>query len=217
MKLDMKAIKKNGVNRITGHVATPQVDESIGIVLPKFDTRIIEITLEGTSPLITHAWSEKAKGMMRDKQQGKATTGRENKDPQKEMEGAIYWTPDKKPGVPALAFKNAAVTACTSLGKAITKVAARQAFHVLGDILPVIPNKDGYYCREDMVRVGMGVADIRYRPCWNEWSVKLKVRYNARVISAEQLVNLFNVAGFAVGICEWRPECNGQMGCFQVA
>jgi hypothetical protein len=197
-----------------GNVLAPPPDAEMGIVLPQFDTRTIRIKLEGTSPLITHAWSEKAKKMMRDKQMGKATAGKETKDPEKDMEGAMYRTPDGKPGVPAISFKNAAVTACTSLGKAITKVAARQAFHVLGDIIPITGK---YYCREDMVRVGMGTADIRYRPCWDKWSVEIDVRFNARVISAEQVVNLFNVAGFAVGICEWRPECNGQMGCFKVA
>jgi len=215
----MKTVKQkvNGteienVNRIA-HAMPPQESE-MGIQLPQFDTRTIRIRLEGTSPLITHAWSEKAKKMMRDKQMGKATAGKENKDPDKEMEGAMYRTADGRPGIPAISFKNAAVTACTSLGKAITKVAARQAFHVLGDILPI---EGQHYCREDMVRVGMGTADIRYRPCWNEWAVEIDVRFNARVISAEQVVNLFNVAGFAVGVCEWRPECNGQMGCFKVA
>ena len=193
---------------------TPAPHAEMGIVLPQFDTRTIRIRLEGTSPLITHAWSEKAKKMMRDKQMGKATAGKETKDPEKEVEGAMYHTPDGKPGVPAISFKNAAVTACTSLGKAITKVAARQAFHVLGDIIAI---EGDYYPREDMVRVGMGTADIRYRPCWDKWAVEIDVRFNARVISAEQVVNLFNVAGFAVGICEWRPECSGQMGCFKVA
>lgn len=184
------------------------------IVLPKLDNRTLEIKLVGDSPLITNAWSEKAKRMMRDKQQGKATKGRENKVPEDEMRGATYLTADGRPGLPALSFKNAAVTACTSLGKAITKVAARQAFHVIGDIIPI--DAPAPKCREDMVRVGMGVADIRYRPEFWPWSVTVRVVYNARVISAEQLVNLFNISGFAVGVCEWRPECNGQHGMFHV-
>lgn len=199
--------------KINIKTSEPVASEEAAIVLPKLDNRTIEITIIGDSPLITHAWSEKAKGMMRDKQQGKATKGRENKNPEEEMKGAMYFTPDGKPGIPALAFKNAAVTACTSLGKAITKVAARQAFHVLGEILPI---EGKPRMREDMVRVGMGVADIRYRPEYFPWKVKVRVVYNARVISSEQLCNLFNISGFAVGVCEWRPECNGQMGMFHV-
>lgn len=183
-----KPLNGAGEHENTGAAMPPLLEtESLGIVLPRLDTRILEIKLEGTSPLITHAWSEKAKKMMRDKQQGKASAGKENKNPEQEMRGAMYLTADGKPGVPAISFKNAAVTACTSLGKSITKVAARQAFHVVGDIIPITGEPR---MREDMVRVGMGVADIRYRPEFHPWSVVLQVQYNARVISAEQLVNL---------------------------
>ncbi len=38
---------------------------------------------------------------------------------------------------------------------------------------------------------------------WTEYTVK--IRYNADVISDEQVVNLFNLAGFSVGVGEWRP------------
>jgi hypothetical protein len=54
-----------------------------------------------------------------------------------------------------------------------------------------------------MVRVGMGTADIRYRGEFKTWSATVTVRYNARVLSADQVVNLFNTAGFAVGVGEW--------------
>jgi hypothetical protein len=37
--------------------------------------------------------------------------------------------------------------------------------------------------REDMVRVGMGTADIRYRGEYRTWRVKLQIRYNANMIS----------------------------------
>ena len=67
-----------------------------------------------------------------------------------------------------------------------------------------------------MVRVGMGTADLRYRGAFSSWSTELQVRYNADIISAEQLVHLFNTAGFAVGIGEWRPEKDGSWGMFHV-
>ena len=71
--------------------------------------------------------------------------------------------------------------------------------------------------REDVCRVGMGVADLRYRGQFDPWGVKLRVQINTAVISPEQVVNLFNLAGFAVGVAEWRPERNGPYGRFRVA
>jgi hypothetical protein len=71
--------------------------------------------------------------------------------------------------------------------------------------------------REDMVRVGMGTADLRYRASFWPWSAIVRVRFNANVLSAAQIVNLFNTAGFAVGIGEWRMEKDGQSGSFHVA
>ncbi len=40
---------------------------------------------------------------------------------------------------------------------------------------------------------------------------------NSGAISAEQIANLLNTAGFGVGIGEWRPEKNGSYGRFHVA
>ena len=59
--------------------------------------------------------------------------------------------------------------------------------------------------REDMVRLATGVADIRYRAMYPDWRTNVTVRFNSRVLSAEQIINLFNTAGFAVGVGEWRP------------
>ena len=54
---------------------------SSAVTLIELDLATISLHLEGTSPLITHAWSEKAKKMMLDKQMGKALKGKEKKDP----------------------------------------------------------------------------------------------------------------------------------------
>jgi hypothetical protein len=184
------------------------------ITLPKPDIRLIRVRLRGVSPLICHAWSSKAKKEMLDKQMGVATSGKEPKNPEQDFRDSLYPHPDGGYGFPAVAFKNAAVTACTSLGKsAITKVAARQAFHVNGEMVRIVGEPT---MREDMVRIGMGTADIRFRGEFKTWECELEVRYNARVLTDEQVVNLFNVAGFAVGIGEWRPERDGQFGLFEV-
>ena len=180
--------------------------------LPPLDMRTVIIRVVGDSELITHAWSEKAKREMRDKQMGKAQTRKEPKNPDAEYEAAFYRMPDGTPAVPAIAFKAAAVDAATQLS-GVTKVFLRGAFHVVGEYLPI---EGEPRMREDMVRVGMGTADLRYRPGFPAWAVNVPVRFNTRAITLEQLANLFRQAGFSVGICEWRPSKDGAFGMFHV-
>lgn len=204
--------------------------KDVPIELPALKIGLMEVTLIGDSPLIVHAWSKKAIGEMLDKQMKKAKPAKEAKDPQADYEAAMYRTGDGGYGFPSVAFKNAAVTAGTSVA-GLTKIQARQAFHILGedaDIEGMFPGAksrvnlvriegDEPQMREDMVRVGMGTADIRYRPEFPSWRAKILVRYNQNVLSESQILNLLNVAGFAVGVGEWRPEKDGQYGMFHVA
>ena len=194
-------------------------DNSTSIQLPPLNIQSMDITVIGDSPLICHAWSSKAKKEMLDKQMKKAKPGRAAKDPEDDFIQSLYPLEGGGYGFPVIAFKNAAVTACTSVA-GITKVAARQAFRV-GSTLEGSELVRIEGCepepREDMVRIGMGTADIRYRGQFAHWWATVRVRFNGNVLSAEQIVNLFNTAGFGVGVGEWRMERDGQFGCFHVA
>lgn len=187
-------------------------EEKQVIELPKLNIVHANLNIVGDSPLIVHRWSEKAKKEILDKQMKKAKGKKEAKSPERDYEESLYHLEGGKYGFPAIAFKAAAVNACSHID-GVTKVEARGAFHVVGEMVEIEgePNP-----REDMVRVGMGVADIRYRGEFKEWRCKLFIRYNSNVISAEQIANLFNTAGFAIGIGEWRPQKNGCYGMFHV-
>lgn len=173
----------------------------------------IVLTIRGKSPLIVHAWSEKARKMMLDKQMKRASTGREAKNPDQDYASSLYPTAeDGSHQFPSIAFKAAAVRAGTDAGYKMTDL--RRAFHIEGDYVKI---KGDPQKREDMVRVGMGTADVRYRAEFPEWQADLSITFNTAAISQEQLINLFEVAGFGVGVGEWRPEKNGQYGRFEVA
>jgi hypothetical protein len=206
------------------------VKQNVAIELPALKIGMMEVTLVGDSPLIVHAWSMKAKKEMLDKQTKKAKGAREAKDPRADFAASMYRLADGGHGFPSVAFKNSAVTAGTSVA-GITKVAARQAFHILGEDTDITGAFDGAVSRvnlvridgnepqmrEDMVKVGMGTADLRYRAEYPSWHTKILVRFNENVLSTSQILNLLNTAGFAVGVGEWRPEKDGQYGMFHVA
>ena len=181
------------------------------IELPALQIERLGLTLVGDSPLIVHAWSEKAKKQMLDKQMKKASKGKEAKDPEADYEACFYRTESGAYGFPAIGVKAAMVSACRFVSMKMTE--ARGAFHIDCEMLEVIGDPRP---REDMVRVGMGTADIRYRPEFVDWRIPVVIKFNANAISAEQIANLLNTAGFAIGIGEWRPERNGQYGRFHV-
>jgi hypothetical protein len=200
------------------------------LVIPAIRVERLVLTLVGDSPLICHRWSEKAKKEMVDKQTKRARQAKEAKDPLVDFRESLYWLTEKPDltdqalldfiareacrfGFPAIAFKAAAVDACTHVD-AMTKVAARGVFHIDAEILEIEGSKPRP--REDMVRVGMGTADIRYRGQFDEWRVRVPIRYNGAVYTAEQITNLFNVAGFSVGVGDWRPARDGSFGLFHV-
>ena len=194
------------------------------IVIPRIEIKTIKIKLVGDSPLVVHAWSEKAKSMMLAKQMKEAMPGKEAKDPFRDYCDSMHWispkpknpTPEDvakaKFGFPVIGFKGAAVDACTFVD-GITKVMARGAFHINGD-LAEIKCDGGPVMREDMVRIAMGTADIRHRGEFTNWSTELSIRYNSRAITPEQIVNVFNVAGFSIGVGEHRPARDGSWGMF---
>jgi hypothetical protein len=68
----------------------------------------------------------------------------------------------------------------------------------------------------DMVRLSSSVADVRFRPVFTDWWANAVIKYNKSVLNLEQVVNLVKMAGFGVGIGEWRPERGGEWGTFTI-
>lgn len=211
-------------------MATKTTNEQV-ITIPALDIRTATVKIVGDSPLIMHRWSEKAKKEILDKQMKKAKSkGHDAKDPFADFISSMYWLdgePENKTpegfavaledgarfGFPSTAVKAAAVAAAYRAGITKNMVSMNGAFHILGEFLEIHGEP---VMREDMVRVGMGVADIRYRGEFPEWWSSFTVRYNAAALSLEQLINMINMGGFACGIGEWRAEKGGVYGSFHV-
>lgn len=195
------------------------------------------VRIVGDTPLIMHAWSEKAKREMLEKQMKVTKTkAKAAKDPIEDFIRSMYWktpmpTDMMQAGFeraisegarfcfPVTAIKQAAISAAFRMGWAKDKMSMRGAFFIDGDENQMIEiHSDPPVLREDMVKVGMGTADIRYRGEFRNWYADLVVSYNANgTYSLEQIVNIINAGGYACGIGEWRPERDGQYGMFHVA
>ena len=59
---------------------------------------------------------------------------------------------------------------------------------------------------------GSGI-DIRARPMYTRWASKLRVRYDADLFTANDVINLVMRVGLQVGIGEGRPDSKSSAGC----
>lgn len=175
------------------------------------------VRIVSTSPMQQHQWDEKAKRMMREKQAGKKSKEREIRDPQAEFEAATYRTAKGKYGFPGMALKRAIIAAAhKDLGIEKTLVRKALFLHIAdpGGIIEMECKPPRM--REDMMRVGMGSVDLRYRPEFEEWAATVEIEYDSELLTDQDVITLIDRAGFGVGIGEGRPEVGRDFGRFKV-
>ena len=218
-----------------------KTQEIINVKPVEIQTAMIRI--RGTSPLIMHKWSEKAKKMILDKQtKATKTKGHDLKVPAADFISSAYWiTPEPKGetdeeceaafeeavkngarwGFPVTAIKQATIMAASRNDIDIKTTTLRGCFFIKGEGPDMLAEVKGCVpqMREDMVRVGgiSKTADIRHRAQFDNWYMDLEISYNVNgPITLEQIVNLINLGGFTCGIGEWRPEKDGSFGTYIV-
>jgi hypothetical protein len=197
------------------------IAQTATINLQRIERQTAYIDIIGTSPLIVHRWTEKAKQMMLDAQQGRKVP-KQPKDPIADYEGSMYKLPDGSHGFPTLGFKAATVTgAGRTYGKSVKMTELRIALSFITDGIGVggeqLTRITGEpMMREDMVRVGMGTADLRYRAQYSDWSARLTIRYMPHLIDIDTVTALVDAGGIN-GVGEWRPERDGISGTYEVS
>jgi hypothetical protein len=186
----------------------------------------------GTTPLICHAWSQKAREDMLDSQQ-KTVKEKAPRDPQADYEASLY---EIKPGVygfPLGGLKDSIVSMAHK-DKGLAQTVARQNIQMQAAIVQVRTALRAAKCwmplvriygappemREDMVRVGSGMrrtATLAYRGQIWPWAIRIIAEVNTKSVPIEAFSVLARDAGKMVGIGDWRPQKKGMFGKFRLA
>jgi hypothetical protein len=187
---------------------TKQKVEKMELNLPAIKIARMKCTIKGLTALITNKFSDKARQQIEDKQQKKAkAAGRQKREPKKEYEASMYRLPSGSHCIKAIAVKKAMVNAAKDDKKGAV---VRRSVFVLADgrsddgdeliKLKAKPkmNKTIKICKN-------GSADLRYRALYDPWSAEITIEFIPNLISAEQVLNYIQLAGFCVGIHEDRP------------
>lgn len=188
------------------------------IEINKIGTETLRVPIEGLAPLVVHKFSEKAKRQMLDNMQGKKSP-KEPKNPEAEYQAAFYRLQDGGYGFPALAFK-AATVGGARFYSGVTMTALKQFLFFKGELgddgRALVRIEGDPIRREDVVTVGRGGSDLRYRPQFIPWSAWLDVTYVTSALTQGSVVSLIEAGGMGVGVGEWRPERDGDFGTYRV-
>lgn len=225
-------VKKKVTKKEVTKKPTSKKEEKEQIVsIPPLKTSMVKITIEGMSPLMVNHFEEKSLRQISEdyiNKTNKKVSTKEKKanTAEEDFEASLYKMPSstaKKPkyGVPTAGIKKCAVTAAKRFIEGAKGTVMEGAFFVLEDEsgLNEIICKKGPEPDQRMVRVGNfgnKKPALRTRAIFKEWEITFTVQYRPDIISPEMLVNLFENAGFSVGLCEYRPEKTGNLGMFRV-
>ncbi|HEY2243427.1 MAG TPA: hypothetical protein VGH47_04285 [Xanthobacteraceae bacterium] len=178
------------------------------MTIPGVKTLSMTTLLIGTSPVITHKFSSKLIHSILDKHMGKASEGRDPKDPEANFQAARYRLSDGSDGIPAGGIK-AAFSCGFPKGSGVTlRTAKSLRVHpddLATNLVRIITTKDNPRMRTDVVRNASGVVDIRHRPEFWPWGVLVGIQFLPSMISPSQLLQGIAIAGHIEGLCEWRP------------
>ncbi len=193
-------------------------DIQVSIKAPKIETALFRIV--GTAPYVQARFSGKAMQAMAAKMTAGSTArgkkAREARDFNDDYTQAMHVSTEGWVGIPAGAFRQGMISACRLVGFKMTLAklsvfVAADGFDAI-DGVPLI-RINGTPERIDMaVRNATGVADIRVRPIWREWSADVRVRYDADQFTLNDVTNLMDRVGMQVGIGEGRPDSRQSAG-----
>lgn len=224
--MDMKVSRKPLAERKNERPASVEV--GVKVTEPKI--RTAEYVITGTAPFVMNAFSQKAMQMMLDKMEAEVKPGtkkapRKARNYQEDFEGSKHISAEGWIGIPASAIRSAMISACRLVNTKMT-MAKMSIFvehegidTVSGQPLVRMVSKPPRLVKHP-VRNQTGVADIRVRAMFDEWSAKIRIMFDEDQFSISDVTNLLLRAGCQVGIGEGRPdsrESNGQgWGTFKV-
>lgn len=146
---------------------------------------------------------------------GKKMSDKDDKLEEEKYDAKKHFTDDGKIGFPSMGFLKGMVEVAPYID-GMDKKRVRGSIRIMEDIIPITfsaESKDVKWGKTS----GISKSPRKIiRPKFTNWKCKLCVVYNSTNISAEQVINLINWAGFQMGIGGFRPEHSGTFGQYEV-
>lgn len=196
--------------------------EQASIEIQEIKMGRIRCNIVGTTPLIMHRFSSKARRELLFPSPKKNSAERAETlkhDPIGEFREAAYLNRDEsQPALchyPSNAFGEALAAVAIDIPGA-TKSQMERLTSITSTQVNLFGIPELYMAMvrsSDMART----PDVRSRPIFKEWACTVEIQYVSSLLKERQVVNLLAAAGVIVGLGDWRPQKGGSFGQFRLA
>ena len=196
-------------------------DQTRKVIITPPNFKFVKVRIKSTAPYVQNRMSQRAREAMEEAQKAGTQAAKKNrkrahKDFDAAYRGAMHVSTEGWHGIPAAAFRNGMISACRTVGFAMTM--AKQSVFVeaegfdADDGQPLIRLHGKPVCFHMAVRLASGAADIAARPKFDTWWAEPTIKYDEDTFSATDVVNLLARMGIQVGIGAGRPDSKDTPG-----
>lgn len=182
--------------------------------------KMIEITIEGTTPLLCNRFTDEA--MEKATNGSTISTVGDRGTPKEIAEKKLYIGHDGKPMIPQPNVFRAIMDAGKYFKAGKSKVTTLKSSLIpaclsIDEIeVPIIHNEPWTIDTRAVRIPSTGGRISTHRPCFHDWKLRFTVELDETVIGAKMLREIVDAAGKRVGLGDFRPDCKGPFGKFVV-
>jgi len=187
------------------------------INLKKLDIGTLKLTIVGNSPYLPEPMDMAVLDRY-DKIKSKQSYTKDDLSEEEKVKAKFYYTEDEQYGIPARAIYNSMIRASSYLFdiKQGGMRNIKEGVTLVGDILPLKFKKQKVITHWGRTGGMKGSPRKIMRNAFEDWSVEVTIQFNKANLSAEQIINVLNWAGFHIGVGGFRKEKTGNFGAFHI-
>ena len=181
---------------------------------------MIEIVIEGTTPLIQHAFTATDAANATDG--SRAATATPDRGSPKEQAAKHLYLNDGKAIVPGPALYSCIIAAGKFFKNGRSKITTQKTslipacMQMAGSYFP-LKAPDGWTVDTRPVRIpATGGRILRHRPRFDRWGVTFTADLDETEMNPKLFREIVDAAGKKIGLGDYRPECKGPFGRFVV-
>ena len=185
--------------------------------LKKLDIKTIVLTIVGDSPYMPEPM-DMAVAERYNKKKSKQSYSKDDISEEEKVKAKFYYTDDEKYGIPARAIYNSMIRASSYLFdiKQGGMRNIKEGITLVGDVLPLKYKNLKVATHWGRTSGMKGSPRKIMRNAFEDWSVEVTIQFNKANLSAEQIINVLNWAGFHIGVGGFRKEKTGNFGAFHI-